>query len=91
MARIFKDNNNANDILNEVLSSGVAGISGGRLAVRGKLAEVRELAEQNSHENVVASSTINHPDTELAYVYDDMIYEKDNAVDEVIKSYEKVY
>ena len=66
---IFEDDSNANYILDEVLENGVVGISGGKLAARGRLAEVRELAEQNSYEHIVAISTINHPDTELAYIF----------------------
>jgi MoaA/NifB/PqqE/SkfB family radical SAM enzyme len=70
MVKIFEASDNVREILDEILDSGVTGISGGRMAVRNKLREVAEMAKSKGHETVIANSTINHPDTELAYPYD---------------------
>lgn len=52
-----------------MLTNGIAGMSDGRAEVRNKLIEVAAHAEEAGHESVIACSTINHPDTELAYPY----------------------
>ena len=89
MAKIFDDDSDANDILNEVLINNIVGISGGRIAVRQKLKEVYIIAEQSAHDDVVALSTYDHPDTELAYIYDQKFYDNYKAKQEVIDSYDK--
>ena len=67
MVRIFQGYDNAHEILQEVIDSGIVGISGGRVEVRNKLKKVVSLAAEEGRNSVVAHSTINHPDTELAY------------------------
>lgn len=89
MAKIFDDDSDANDILNEVLINHIVGINGGRIAVRQKLKAVYILAEHGAHEDVVALSTYDHPDTELAYIYDQKFYDNYKAKHEVIDSYDK--
>lgn len=53
MIKIFEGYADASEILESVLSNGVAGISGGRLEVREKMSEVGDLAGQEGHESVV--------------------------------------
>jgi len=89
MVKIFNDLSNANDILNEVLTNDIVGISGSRTAVRQKLKEVYILAERGAYEDVVALSTYDHPDTELAYIYNQKFYDNNKAKQEVIDSYDK--
>lgn len=88
MVNIFKDHDEAREILDEVLTNGVAGISGGRIQVRNKLNEVAVLAEQESHESVMADSTIHHPETELAYPYDMNVYDRTEAKKVVERAYD---
>lgn len=89
MVKIFEGYDDAGEILDEVLANGIAGISGGRVQVREKLNEVAELAEQAGHESVVAHSTINHPDTELAYSYDENVYGHTEAKKAVEREYDR--
>lgn len=90
MAVIFNCTDAADNILEEVVSAGIAGISGGRLSVRRRLAEVAELAIQNEHEQVIANSTVNHPETELAFLYDCSRYRPGEAQALVVQAYDKL-
>lgn len=87
MVKVFDASDNARDILDEVLENGIAGISGGRVGTRRKLREVAGLAEEEGHESIRATSTINHPETELAFPYDDSQYELQEAKAMVERAY----
>lgn len=89
MVKIFSDLDDVKEICNEILKSGVAGISGGRLAVRSKMKDIRGYIEKNGYTNIVALSTYDHSDTELGYIYDEKQYNSKEACELVIKSYEK--
>lgn len=47
--------------------------------MRQKLNEVYSLAEIGAYEDVVALSTYDHPDTELAYIYNQKFYDNNKA------------
>jgi hypothetical protein len=88
MVKVFEGHDEAREILDEVVTNGIAGISGGRVQVRQKLNEVAELAVQEGHESVIAHSTINHPDTELGYPYDENVYGHSEAKKAVELAYD---
>ncbi len=88
MIRIFDDGDGAQIILDHVLDSDIAGISGGRLSVRRRLGEVSELAVTQGHGAIRATSTYNHPDTELAFIFHDDVYTFDEAMAAVIQAYD---
>jgi len=88
MVQIFKCTDTAQDVLDCVLADGITGISGGRVSTRRLLNQVHELAEAAGHERVIALSTYNHPETELAYIYDDEIYGPSQAKAKVIAEYD---
>lgn len=88
MVKVFKGHDDAREILDEVLTNGIAGISGGRIQVREKLNEVAGLAEQEGNESVMATSTSNHPNTELAYPYDESAYGHTEAKQAVERAYD---
>ncbi len=88
MVRIFKCTDAAQDVLNCVLMEGITGISGGRVSTRRLLSQVHDLAEVARHEHVIAHSTYNHPDTELAYIYDNNFYDSNQAMAKVIAAYD---
>ena len=88
MIIIFEPSDSAERILEAVLVDGVAGIHGGRLAVRQRLGEVADLAETHEYETVMARSTVNHPKTELAYLYDIERYEHSEAREAVVAKFD---
>lgn len=88
MVRIFKCTDAAQDVLDCVLVEGITGISGGRVSARRLLSQVHDLAEAAGHEHVIAHSTYNHPDTELAYIYDNNFYDRNQAMAKVITAYD---
>ena len=85
---IFEASEDTQRILDAVLRSGAAGIHGGRVAVRKKLGELAELAAVTDHESVVAHSTMDHPDTELAYPYDATHFDHLEASEAVRRAYD---
>ncbi|MCY1271334.1 hypothetical protein D9M69_455840 [compost metagenome] len=76
------------EVLDSALDNGVVGICGGRTSVRRLLNEVHDLAEKDGHEQIIALSTCNHPDAELAYIYDQERYNSDRARAKVIAAYD---
>lgn len=68
--------------------NGIAGICGGRIAVRQKLGELSALSDAEGHTSVSAQSTYNHPNTELAYAFDETEYGHKEAQLAVIASYD---
>src|SRR5450830_1676026 len=88
VVKIFEDFDSANDILGAIVLSGVAGVSGGRVAVRDKLSEVGKLAVKQRHKSIVASVSINHPDTELGYPYDNAKLDLNEAKKKVLEAYD---
>lgn len=87
-ARIFRCYDDAQDVLDCALENGIVGISGGRLSVRRLLREVHDLAVAGGHEQIMALSTYDHPDTELAYIYDNELYDSAVARARIIKTYD---
>lgn len=95
--KLFDSTGPAQDILDEVRLSGVAGIYGGRVAVRGLASRVADLAAEPSGDDdeesqekgsIWSGQTYNHPQTELAYVYDDNRFSPNKALQAVIAAYE---
>ncbi|WP_405119922.1 hypothetical protein [Pseudomonas leptonychotis] len=89
MIKIFEDDDSALDILSYVMAEGVAGIAGGRMSTRNKLGEVRILAEEKRHPEIVALSTFNHFWGELAFIYSDKLYDHYEAQQVVVDAYDK--
>jgi hypothetical protein len=88
IVKMFDDCDSAQDILNAIVLNGVAGVSGGRVAVRKKLGEVSKLAEKGKYQSIIANVSIDHPDTELGYPYDNAKLDLNEARDEVRKAYD---
>lgn len=88
MVKIFRCYDAAQDVLDCALADGIVGVSGGRTSTRRLLRAVHDLAEAGGHEQIVALSTYNHPDTELAYIYDNERYDSDGAQTKVINAYD---
>ena len=88
MVRIFKCSDAAQRVLDGVLENGIAGIAGGRLSTRRLQGHVQKLAEAAGHEHVAAHSTYNHPDAELAYIYDVNLYDSKQALAKVIAAFD---
>ena len=86
---IFNSSDPEQVILNELIITGLIGVRGGRLAVRGKLDKVQDLIDSQRLEGYRAHSTMDHPDTELGYGYDANRYELQEAMKLVTKSYER--
>lgn len=95
--KLFQDTSAAQDILEDAKRSGVAGIYGGRLAVRALTRDVARLVEQfdadadeelQGEVSIWSSQTYNHSQTELAYVYDANRFRPDQALQAVIAAYE---
>jgi hypothetical protein len=89
MIKIFEDDDSALAVLIHVLEKGVAGIAGGRMSTRSKLGEVRTLAEERRHREIVAVSTLNHFWGELAFIYSDKFYGHYEAQQAVVDAYNK--
>ena len=85
---IFGGGDSEKEILAELKSAGIVGISGGRLEVRAKLKRVQTEIEMEDLEGYWAHSTLNHPDTELGYGYDEKKYSAKEAEEAVTKSYD---
>ncbi|MFN4264436.1 MAG: hypothetical protein ACK4F8_01670 [Aquabacterium sp.] len=79
IVEIFNTSDDAQRIMDAVLLDGVAGIHGGRVAVRKRLGEVAELAESAGHRSINAYLTIDHPDTELGYPFDSTRFDRQEA------------
>lgn len=86
---IFKDSDSEQAILDELKIDGLIGISGGRLAVRAKLGKVQDLINEEELEGYWAHSTLNHPDTELGYGYDENRFSMQEAQELVTKNYDE--
>ena len=84
---IFQGFDPEQDILNELKTDGLIGISGGRVEVRNKLEKVRDLINGEVLQTYHAHSTINHQDTELGYAYDEERFSLKEAQDLIMKSY----
>jgi hypothetical protein len=84
---IFRDTDFEQDILDKLINEGLVGISGGRLAVRAKLEKVQDLIDTEKLEGYWAKSTLNHPDTELGYGYDENRYNMQEAQKLITESY----
>lgn len=89
MVMIFQTSDSASKILSQVLVDNLAGISGGRISVRRLLAQVAALAEVEGLERVAAHSTYNHPDTELALIYDSDLFSLNQAQEILVAAYER--
>lgn len=89
MIKIFEDDDPAWKILVHVLEHGIAGIAGGRMSTRTKLAEVKEKARSDRHGNIAAISTVHHFWGELAFIYDDQLYRFQEARQLVVDAYDQ--
>lgn len=90
MIKIFEDEESALEMLEHVLEQGIAGIAGGRMETRKRLANVRDLAERNGRHEIVALATVNHFWGELAFVFDQEVYRFDKAKQAVVEAYDKL-
>ncbi|MBN4183966.1 hypothetical protein QCD83_14365 [Pseudomonas savastanoi pv. phaseolicola] len=94
VVKLFDTATSPVDVFDEVVNSGIAGVYGGRLAVREVASQVGGLAKINgvcvSQEGGYISSglTHNHSRTELAYMFDDRKFSVDQALDAVEKTYD---
>lgn len=88
MVKIFRCTYQAQDVLDAALEDGIVGISGGRLSARRLLSQVHELAADGAHENIAANATYNHPETELAYIFDIELYDSAKAKSKVIAAFD---
>ncbi len=86
---IFKGKDSEQDIFTELKAAGIIGISGGRLEAREKLERVRSLISIAELEGYWAQSTLNHPETELGYGYDEGRYNIQEAQKFVMKSFDE--
>lgn len=86
---IFKGSDPEQDILDELKSVGIVGVSGGRLEVRAKLGKVQSLIDDEELDGYRAKSTLNHPGTELGYGYDEDRYSMQEAQEFVTNSYDE--
>lgn len=77
-------------ILQEVESYGLAGISGGRLAVRKLKSNIQSIADDKGLEDIRSLCTYNHPYTELAYPYDMNRFTSEDAKRLVIRTYDEL-
>jgi hypothetical protein len=66
----------------------VEGISGRRNSVRLKLSEVRKLVEHAVYESIFARATFDHPETELAYPYNEKRHSREGAREAVMAAYD---
>lgn len=89
MVKIFRCTDQAQDVLDTALEAGIVGISGGRLSVRRLLSQVHQLAVDGAHENITANATYNHPETELAYIFDLELYDSAKAKSKVIAAFDR--
>ncbi|AZV46881.1 hypothetical protein C3L23_06215 [Nautilia sp. PV-1] len=92
--KIFNGSDNYEDIENEILHRGLAIVIGGRNEVRNKINEIEESVNkkfglENSEEQSITSFTYNHPDTELGILFDESIYNYQEAEKTAIEIYEK--
>jgi len=88
--RIFKDSDNPEDIIQEVIDYGVAGISGGRLGVRALNSIIQKLAGEWGVEYICSVSTYNHEFTELSYPHDENKFDSEYAKRLVIRAYDEL-
>lgn len=90
MIKIFKCSDKAEDILEETLRSGITGIAGSRVNTRKLAGKVYTLAVSQELENIYAGPTYNHPEGELAYVFETDSYGSDEAMKLVIEAYDSL-
>lgn len=88
---IFEGPEDAGVIFNALKDDGLVGICGGRLEVREKLKRVSALIENEALKGYYASSSINHPMTELGYAFNEALYSIEQARSYVTEAYEKKY
>ncbi len=60
------------------------------MSTRSKLAQVRALAQNTHHPEVIALSTVHHFWAELAFIYDDADYRYHEAKNAVVTAYNKL-
>lgn len=87
--RMFKDSDSPEDILQEVIDYGIAGISGGRLGVRALNSLIQKVAEERRVEHIYSATTYNHECTELSYPHDENKYDSEYAKRLVIRTYDE--
>jgi hypothetical protein len=85
--KIFQNKDDAQSIFEELKSSGLVGVNGGRLEVRDKLKEVQALIEKEGLKGYFAHSSINHQETELGYGYDESRCSMEDAQKYVTQRY----
>ncbi|MFV3415351.1 hypothetical protein ACQCLI_18790 [Pseudomonas nitroreducens] len=86
MIRIFEDD----DSTEAILEQGIAGVTGGRISTRNKLAQVHALAQRTHHPEVNTLPTVHHFWVELAFIYDGAEYRYCEAKNAVVASYDKL-
>ncbi|WP_156115099.1 hypothetical protein [Pseudomonas sp. ML96] len=77
MIIVFDDSDDSTEVLAEILTAGIAGISGLRAAVLERIALVSELA-QSLDCKISTHFTIGLSVAELAYLYDSQFYSLDD-------------
>lgn len=90
MVMIFEDDDSTHDVFSHVLEQGIAGIAGGRMSTRNKLAQVSAFAKQLQHPEIIANCTVNHYWSKLAFIYDERLYLFQEAQKLVVDAYDKL-
>lgn len=94
LVKLFDTAASPDRIFLEVVSSGIAGVFGGRLAVRdvagkvGELARIKGVCVSQEGGYVSSGLTHNHPRTELAYMFDDNKFTPETALEAVEATYD---
>ena len=87
MIKIFKCSDRAEDVFEEAMMSGIVGVAGSRVHTRKLIDKVDDIANNQGVEEIYSISTYNHPEAELAYIFNTDLYSKDEAMKLVIKTY----
>lgn len=94
LVKLFDTTANPERVFLEIVSAGIAGVYGGRLAVRevagevGKLARMKGVCVSQDGGYISAGQTYNHPRTELAYMFDENKFSPDAALNAVEATYD---
>jgi hypothetical protein len=86
---LFRGSDDERDILDALEIDGLVGVFGGRLEVRERLSRVQALIQELEREGFWAHSTIDHPDTELGYGYDEDRFSPEEARRLVTAAFDK--
>ncbi|MCQ2994214.1 hypothetical protein NLO95_08800 [Pseudomonas syringae] len=96
MVKLFDTSSAAQEVFDEVEHAGIAAIHGGRVSVRnlgglvGNIASSQRVNIDQEGGYFIAGRTFNHPETELAYLYDARRYDSEQALKLAIEAYDEL-